>query len=170
MLSVSANRTVTHFILGHSSHTTSWVIWKRPGPSCVVLISCLQLHFLFPGASLATGLLRTTWAVHIDDMMRVVGMCWTRVGLVKHTNPIQYITDHHQWLIVPLQSSQSTLLRVWPPGLVLCHFLWECSCPVVLACFLRTWSQSPQRNCKRWWFVREQRCRSHSLILKTSHA
>lgn len=52
----------TYFTLGHSSHTISWVIWKRPGPSCVVLISCLQLHFLLPGASLAMGLLRTTCA------------------------------------------------------------------------------------------------------------
>lgn len=51
----------TYLTFGHSSHTISWVIWKRPGPSCVVRISCLQLHFLFPGASLAMGLLRTTW-------------------------------------------------------------------------------------------------------------
>lgn len=51
----------TYLILGHSSQTTSCVIWKRPGPSCVVLISCRQLHFLLPGASFATGLFRTTY-------------------------------------------------------------------------------------------------------------
>lgn len=53
----------THLILGHSSQTTSCVIWKRPGPSCVVLISCRQLHFLLPGASFATGLFRTTYVL-----------------------------------------------------------------------------------------------------------
>lgn len=53
----------TYLILGHSSQTTSCVIWKRPGPSCVVLISCRQLHFLLPGASFATGLFRTTYVL-----------------------------------------------------------------------------------------------------------
>ena len=63
---------VTHLMLGHSSQTTSWVIWKRPGPSCVVLISCLQLHFLLPGASLATGLTRTTFVATIKSISKVL--------------------------------------------------------------------------------------------------
>lgn len=49
----------THFTLGHSSHTCCCVIWKRPGPSCLVTISCRQLHRLVPEAERITGLLRT---------------------------------------------------------------------------------------------------------------
>lgn len=45
----------------------------------------------------------------------------------------------------PQQSSQSTPLQVWPPGLVWCHFLWGCSCPVAVGCH-QTWTQSPQRS------------------------
>lgn len=59
-----------YFIFGHSSQTTSCVIWKRPGPSCVVLISWRQLHFLFPGASLAMGLFRTTYIVKEERMLK----------------------------------------------------------------------------------------------------
>lgn len=66
----------TYLTLGHSSHTVSWVIWKRPGPSCVVLISCLQLHFLLPGASLAIGLLRTTWdEIHQKNKTNLSSVC-----------------------------------------------------------------------------------------------
>lgn len=48
----------------------------------------------------------------------------------------------------PLQSSQSTLLQAWPPGLVWCHFLWGCFCPAAVGC-LQTWSQSHQRSLRR---------------------
>lgn len=50
----------THWTLGHSSHTCCWVIWNRPGPSCMVFISWRQLHCLVPCASLATGRYLTT--------------------------------------------------------------------------------------------------------------
>lgn len=50
------DRWLTHLTLGHSSHTVCCIIWKRPGPSCLVVISCRQLHFLVPLAGLITGL------------------------------------------------------------------------------------------------------------------
>lgn len=48
----------------------------------------------------------------------------------------------------PRQSFQSTLLQVWPPGLVWYRFLWECSGPVAVDC-LRTWSRSRRRSFKQ---------------------
>lgn len=58
----------THFTLGHSSHTCCWVIWKRPGPSCLVTISCRQLQRLVPEAARITGLLRTICKGHLGVM------------------------------------------------------------------------------------------------------
>ena len=52
---------MTYLTLGQSSQTCCCIIWKRPGPSCIVFISWRQLHLRVPDAGLATGLYRTTW-------------------------------------------------------------------------------------------------------------
>ena len=50
----------TYLTLGQSSQTCCCIIWNRPGPSCIVFISCRQLHLRVPDVGFATGLYRTT--------------------------------------------------------------------------------------------------------------
>lgn len=134
----------TYFTLGHSSHTVSWVIWNRPGPSCVVLISCLQLHFLLPGASLATGLLRTTFTTVQVWKISLVTCKYPRMDRAMRYY-LNGTISTKAWLDKPRQSFQSRPPREWPPGLEWCRFLWGCFCPAAVGC-LQTWSQSHQRS------------------------
>lgn len=149
----------TYLILGHSSQTTSCVIWKRPGPSCVVLISCRQLHFLLPGASFATGLFRTTYILReeTEETGKRKGECsfprtlpdkacrsTERVWTLQYTRK-EMDRDQEEKRSSPLQNSLNTPLLGLLQGPVLYHYPLEY--PGRLAAdFHQTWIQSHQRN------------------------